>query len=469
MDHQNQALSQTGSAYRFQGARLLFIWAALAVIAVVAHTAEQPLFAMLCLPLVLIFQRLNVYRLLVLLLTGFLVFFPPQAAGSFYFFLFTPEVFAILFVFLVALSKTSAQIRIPINSVLLPIYLFAGYVVIMAIPTLIKGSRLDAWAFDLKMGLTFFLLPLLLVLDNTRREPKKVMLLLLTFVFLTAVHSIVVIAQFLITQYRVGSWNEIFVSDTVIVSAILLRFHFSKLVKIGLWASLGLSILALIAIQTRSLWISTVVALFLYGGVALLKARHLSVGAMIRFTFIALIVAVVGNVGMGLLTGQTMASLLMSRMSTFSIIELADPFSSMGYRLHESWAIWDQRTFFGHGTGATLRLYFTQLGLSQFYDWWSIHSGYFEILHKYGFLGLGIFAWLYVAFLLRAKRHLASPDKFTQLFGGVLFAVLVNHAVVSITTGYFLRWAVLLWVILFFASEKLLRLKTPSPIKLSAP
>jgi hypothetical protein len=156
-------------------------------------------------------------------------------------------------------------------------------------------------------------------------------------------------------------------------------------------------------------------------------------------------------------------------MSTFSIIELADPFSSMGYRLHESWAIWDQRTFFGHGTGATLRLYFTQLGLSQFYDWWSIHSGYFEILHKYGFLGLGIFTWMYVAFLIRAKRHLASPDKFTQIFGGVLFAVLVNHAVVSITTGYFLRWAVLLWIILFFASEKLLRLKPPSPLKLSAP
>ena len=88
-------------------------------------------------------------------------------------------------------------------------------------------------------------------------------------------------------------------------------------------------------------------------------------------------------------------------------------------------------------------------------DWWSIHNGYFEILHKFGFVGLGIFLWMYAALIASGWRKAHSASRATALFGNIVVAVLVNHAFVSITAGYFLRWGTAVLMLLYFINGKL--------------
>jgi len=455
MDDSQPALTLRPASYRFGGLKLLFICVYLGVVAALSHASAIPHAGILLVPLALVFQRLNVYRFLVLVFAGTIVFFPPGWPGSFLYFLFTPDILIITFVILAILAVKPTTLRLPLYGPMVPLYAFVAYALILAIPPIVNGGKADSIAFDLKAILTLLLIPLVIKLDEYGREPKKIYLLLFTFVLLTSLHSLVVIGQFLVTRYRVESWNEIFVSDAILATVALLSLPFSKGTKRGLWAALGLTIFALIAIQTRGLWLSTLFALGFYAVAMFVTSTRFEIRTVVRSALWLAGLAIVVNYGATLVIGQSIADLFLNRLAGFSPTELADPYSSMGYRLHESWAIWDERTFFGHGTGATIRLFFTQLGVNGYIDWWAIHSGYFELLHKFGFFGLALFAWLYVSIFHRGWRLARKPSRHAKVFGILVMTLVINHAVVSITSGYFLRWAVLIWILLIYGAEKL--------------
>jgi O-antigen ligase len=145
-------------------------------------------------------------------------------------------------------------------------------------------------------------------------------------------------------------------------------------------------------------------------------------------------------------TGKGLEGYLLDRLTAHQAGELVNPWSSLGYRIHESLAVWEKRTWFGHGSGARLYLFFTQLGMSKYINWWSIHSEYFEMLHKYGFVGLGIFLWFLGAVLIRARRLAMQGARFPSAIGFVALITLVNHCVVSITSGFLVRENVMLYM-----------------------
>jgi len=64
------------------------------------------------------------------------------------------------------------------------------------------------------------------------------------------------------------------------------------------------------------------------------------------------------------------------RMVTVKENEFVTLHASIGYRIYESYAIWEKRTLFGHGTGAYIYLVKPFKGKIKFMKWWSIHSEY---------------------------------------------------------------------------------------------
>jgi O-antigen ligase len=151
----------------------------------------------------------------------------------------------------------------------------------------------------------------------------------------------------------------------------------------------------------------------------------------------------------------SLVGFIKGRFTVEGFEEIVNPWSSMGYRIHEAWAVWDERTLLGHGPGAPIHLFFTQLKIDKFIDWWAIHSGYFEYLHKFGFVGLGIILWMFGSYYFLARRMTKSSSRAVAAFGGIISAVLMNTAIVSITSGYFFRHGVIVWVLLFFIAERL--------------
>ena len=148
------------------------------------------------------------------------------------------------------------------------------------------------------------------------------------------------------------------------------------------------------------------------------------------------------SIGMGLF------DFIRMRTTSFSPQELVDPASSLGYRITESLVVWEKRSWFGHGSGAPDYLYFTQLGNSKFINWWSIHSEYFELLHKYGFVGMGLFMWFLLVLMIRALRMAFHAKAFVSAMGFLVLTTVINHALVSITSGYLIRENVMLYLVL---------------------
>jgi hypothetical protein len=450
--------------YRFQAGPLLFTFAFLAVLAGFSHAFKQPWVTFALIPLAMLFQRMNAYRFLLLVFAAFIIFFPGNFPGSSIIFALVPDGLTLAFILLMALSwwTEKASMPIPVNRVLLPMYLFTAYVLLLSARSVLAGTSLGYIVFDLRGILYLPLGSLLLALDGREREPKKVFLLLAAFVFFCSVHSMWAIYEFAGSMNRAVTWNEIFLSDAVIVSALLLEMPVGKRTRWLLGTGLALNILGLLVTQTRGLWLSTVFAVALIYGIRALASRTIRFSALAWSLLLLTVAAVAANTLVASLIGISLRDVVMERVAVIEPDELINPFTSGGYRIHESWTVWDQRSLFGHGTGATLHLFSTLYKPGYYMNWWSIHSGYFEILHKFGFVGLGIFLWMLGALLLSGWRKARSGSRTTALYGNVIVAVLVNHAVVSVSSGYLMKWATLVFMLFYFILGKL---ESPGSLK----
>ena len=446
-----------GASYRIEGNRALFIWVSFGLLSLVTMGSEIAPLGLL-LPLVFVFVRLNAYRFLIFLLAGYVCFFPPGLPGSLLRSFFTADTLSIAFIFLFVLSylRDPGRLRIPLSPTLLSLYLAVAYIVILSFRSIPSGTTKMEWILlDLKNAFYLLFVPLLLILDGRTREPKKFFYLLSAFVLFSVIHSLFVIGRFLVTQERVVTWNEIFISDSVIISALLLRFKLGIKTTWLLRISVVVSTLGLLITQTRGLWLSTIAALGIFYACDLFRGKKFRSVPIFRTVLIGATAFLAANLLFMFLAGKPLTTFVFDRFAMESFTGYVDPFSSVGYRIHESWAIWDERTLFGHGPGATVHLYFTQLGMGRFMDWWAIHSGYFDLLHKYGFVGMTIILWMFGAYFFLGWRLAGSRSRAVSAFGAVIATVILNHAIVSVTSAYFFRHGVIMWLPLFFIAERL--------------
>jgi hypothetical protein len=421
----------------------------LAATSVVTHLTQQTWLGFALAPLPLLFYRMDGFRMMLLSLAAYLLFYECFMPGSNFLFFNTPD--SMLLVFIAAtlfFSPRFPEFRLPVSGGLIPLYAFILYGLALSIQPLLQFG-LDFYVMrDVKNLLFLLLVPLLCRRGEPLFDPKGIFRLLLAVVVLTTLHSVVLLSDFIVYGGRPVSWNEVFLADSVLIIPILLALHPGRRTRLLLYCCLPICLIGLLATQTRGLWLSCLISYSLYMVLRLVKSRTLKIGSLLKGAQVALVLLVMAEALLRISMGVGVLEFVQARMMTHSNNELVNPYSSLGYRIHESLVVWEKRTWFGHGSGARLYLFFTQLGMSKFINWWSIHSEYFEMLHKYGFVGLGIFMWFILSLLRRSLRMGMRGKAFPSALGFVAFTTLLNHCLVSITSGYLVRENVMLYMVL---------------------
>lgn len=427
------------------------------ILSTAAHFLHGRVLAFLLLPLSLVFNR-TPFRFLILLSACYFLFFQPFNVTSSFSVFSVPDSLVLSFVILAFFSREKPfTIKLPGSPPFLALYLFAGYVLILSIHSF-QRYGLDVYVIhDVKNVLCLLLAPVILVSESEDKALKKVFLAFFAMILFSACYSLLIVLEFLVIKDRIITWNEISIADSVIISALLLHHgRLSRKIRFLTGACLILCTLGLLVTQTRGLWLSTAACLGLFFcGIFLKNLSRINFAALARRTATIVAVAAGIYVMFGVVFGVYLLDFIQHRLTAFDKFELIDPYSSVGYRIHESMAVWDKRTFFGHGPGARIYLYFTQLGQGKFMDWWSIHSGYLDLLHKYGFLGLGIFMSAIFGFMFQAGQISRARNSLVSRLGAIILLVFMNHVVVSVSSGYFFRDNVIvLLVLLIYGVEK---------------
>lgn len=269
---------------------------------------------------------------------------------------------------------------------------------------------------------------------------KKSYSLLLVIVSSTTLLSCKFIYQYVISKYRIISWNEIYVADAILLSMLLLSVFKKMSIRILLIISIVINSISLLFIQTRSLWISVV---FCTGVLFLFKFQSrlskINFKKVLRNILNTGILSGIVIICLNLFLNIDALDYINKRFFSFKKNELIDPTSSLGYRAYESYMVWRERTILGHGPGARLHIVSTQMSDHKWHYWWSIHSEYFELLHKYGFLGLLLFSIFWVSFFYKSYKITTSKNNYIKHIGITCFIILLNHIIVSITSGYITR------------------------------
>lgn len=422
----------------------------LAALSLATHATHQGWLGFALAPLALLVVRLDSFRFLLLSFACYLFFFESSARSSTFLFFDVPDSLFIAFVAMSLLSRPDPfRLALPGGALPLLLGLFVAYGLLLSVYPLRVYGILDIYVLrDLKNLLYLALAIPFCLAGKEVSAPGNVYRLLIAIVAFTALHALVALAGFAAGSPRAITWNEVYFADSILICAVLLRLDWSGRMKLFLRVCLGVCVLGLLATQTRGLWLSTVACLLIYAGIQILRNRGMGWRRMAEGLPVMLILLLAVEGIFRLALGKGILDFVQARLSSAQPDELIDPFSSMGYRLHESAAVWEKRSWFGHGSGARLYLFFTQLGMSKFINWWSIHSEYFELLHKYGFLGLGLFMAFLAVLLRRSWQVAGRPNRAVSALGLVALLTVLNHMLVSVTSGYLIRENVMIWLVL---------------------
>jgi O-antigen ligase len=410
--------------------------------------AGQSTLAMCLAPLPLLMFRFNSFHFMILYSACNLFFFPVSLDSSnIYIFQIADSCLIIFLACYFFQKKNFFSFTVPINSLLLSLYLFLAYVMILSIqPLLTKGF--DKWLlFDIKrcltLGLTAFFC------TQPLFGPKKIVSLLLFFVLFTSLNGLMGFIQFLSTQERFMTWNEIYFGNIFIVCLVMLTVIRNKKYQLFLVLSAAILFLSMLATETRSIWIPTALCSFFYVLYMFrLKMKTVTIKKIVKVVCLLCGFLLLIDLVLRITVTSDLGTVIVNRMASDDISDVVNPFTSVGYRLYESLVVWKQKTFWGHGTGAYLYLYETQLFRSRFIYWWSIHSEYMEILHKWGFFGLGLYLLFIGIYLNQSMKLLRSKKKVVSAFGAIAFFTFLNTLLVSVTSGYMMREHMIIWVIL---------------------
>jgi hypothetical protein len=428
---------------------LIATLAFLAATSILTHLTHQPWLGFVLAPVPLLFYSMGSVGFMFFALACYLLFYEAFAPGSNFIFFNTPDSLIIVFAGLALFNnRTFPSFGLPFSRGLVPLYAFILYGLALSIQPLIQFGADYYVMRDIKNILFLLLVPLLCRRGDPLFDARNLYLILVAFVVLTSLHSAVLLLDFIVNASRPISWNEVFLADAVLMIPVLLSLDPGPPVKKILYLCMPVCLLGLLATQTRGLWLSSMISFAFYLGFRLTKTRTLKLGAVLKVGQSVLGLLLLAEVILRATSGVGVLDFVQTRMMAHSNNEFINPYSSLGYRIHESLVVWEKRTWFGHGSGARLYLFFTQLGMSKFVNWWSIHSDYFEILHKYGFIGLGIFMWFILGLIRRSLGMAMKGKAFPSAMGFLVFTTLINHCLVSITSGYLIRESVMLYMVL---------------------
>jgi O-antigen ligase len=301
----------------------------------------------------------------------------------------------------------------------------------MTLPSL-QRYGLDPFVL-LDLNDTFMLLLAPIMFVYKKFSLKSYLQVILIVVLSSAVFGLMINLSYLASPGRKLTWNETFFADAIILSIILIQYLKNRKAKKVLIVCTMICFLSMIFTQTRSIWLSCIVCVAFFFIVKLFRNFKKFATIFVRIAFLVIILVVAQG-----LFNNKLTNLITERLYDFKVEEVINPASSTGYRIYESYMVIRNASWFGHGSGSRLHLVDTQ-GEKKWHDWWSIHCEYFEIIHKYGYVGLGIFFLLLSLYFYKSFILVLQRNSLLHTIGLIALLIMLQHCIISVTSGYIIR------------------------------
>lgn len=327
-------------------------------------------------------------------------------------------------------------LRSPVS---LPLVLFLVWVAAAALIGQLAGNDLKTILQDIR-GPAYFVLFLWVVSTIVSRRLIYLMLRIL---------AACLVAGFLIGVYyallgkgqhigfveagvsRFPAPNEVFIMSAPLLAAFVVMWPSGRRRPWFLWALLVLSLVGMILALVRGYWIGLAAGIVFLLVVSRVQQRvRLVVGGLF------LLAVIMGSMA---LLNPALFDSVVTRAA--AIGAYADD-TSIQYRLIENRAVMRQieaRPVLGNGFGTSYLFDFSRYGVAPFQKVY-IHNNYLWFAQRMGLIGLGLFVWMMVAFLVSwrgLRRHFVGGDPY--LVGLVVGSrvMIVSLLVVSISSPQF--------------------------------
>ena len=233
------------------------------------------------------------------------------------------------------------------------------------------------------------------------------------------------------TVSRFPAPNEIFVISSALVASLIVVWPSGMRRPLILWVSLLLSLTGVMLAFVRGYWLGLAVG-FLY------LFLVLRIGGRLRLVGGGLAVLAVLGVATAVVQPETFDSVItrMSAVSTYN----TDP--SVQYRLIENRAVIAQirdHPLQGNGLGKAYLFDFSRYHVAAVYKVY-IHNNYYWFAQRMGLIGVGLFAWMMIAFLYSGRHVRDSLAVRDPWLGGLVVGsrvMIVSLLVISISSPQF--------------------------------
>lgn len=342
---------------------------------------------------------------------------------------------AILLVSVVLLTLTEGRVQAVESPVRLPILLFLGWTLMAAVIGYRSGNDLKLILQDVR-SLIYYAVFFFAVLAVTDRRQVLVLLRVLAVCMVLAfgiggIYS--ALGRGGAVEYVEAGVSRFPASDVMFLMGAMLLTTFVVVWPAGrrrpawLWLLLFVALVGLVLSFVRGNWLA-----FAVGLAYLFLVLH--VGERMRLVAGTLVVAVVLGAGLAVLSPDVFFSVV-TRASAISAVD--DP--NVQYRLVENREVKRQiadKPIFGSGLGTEYVFDWSRYGVAPYLKSY-IHNNYYWFLQRLGAIGLGLFAWIAIAFLfpwMRYRGGLPRDDPWLSgiVFGGrALFVALLMNSVTS--------------------------------------
>lgn len=365
----------------------------------------------------------------------YILFFDPARPLSLYYRLSPVDTFLAAWISALWILKNNrAAFTIPVCGLSLSSYAL----VLIGIMGGLRGFLnlgLDAYVIgDTRNVLYLLLLP---ILSHTATVCLKAQFRIWTIMLLwisitTLLHG----THSLVSGVRLITWNEPIFGYGMVIAAGSFSLVRDKAMRVFLVTAGILSFVGLLATQTRAAWAAGVAGLLLC---LLLQIRLKTLFTRVLPGFVAALFFLFASITLLRVIGFDMIRFMAVRLTQISSEELVSPNASLGFRIYEALNVLKDVSLFGHGAGARLFIYIPWANINRFVKWWYIHSEYFEVLHKYGILGLFTLLVFFSIAVFRSVVLSFSSSRGKRAIGRVSSGVIVTTMLLSVTSGYLTR------------------------------
>jgi hypothetical protein len=341
--------------------------------------------------------------------------------------------------FLLALLTASVAVYVLVQGRLqmvksplsLPMLLFLGWVVVAALIGSQRGNDLKLILQDAR-ALSYYLLFFFAVILITDRRT------ILRFLKLLAVCVPVVFAlgafyaaqgQGKALEYveagvsRFPAPDEVFLISSVMAASFLVVWTSSHRRPKWLWGLLVISLLGLVLSFVRGNWVAFAASLFYL--LLVLRVRE-----RMRLVAGILVVGCLLTAGMAVVRPALLGSVVTRALAVTAVND-----RNVQWRFIEDKAVGEQikqHPIFGNGLGKDYLFDWSRYGVAPYYKTY-VHNDYYWLVDRLGIIGLGLYLWLAIAYLvpwMRYRQTLPQDDPWLLglVYGGraMFFALLVN-------------------------------------------